>query len=1357
MQEYYLGLDIGTDSVGWAVTDLQYKILKKNGKALWGTRLFPEANTAADRRANRIARRRIERREQRIALLRDIFAPAVAAVDPAFFQRLDESKFLEADKRPDGSGAPLGKYALFADGAYCDRDYHREFPTIYHLRRALLLEDRAFDVRLVYLAAHHILKKRGHFLFGDLALEDVTFESCLSELRECLREEYDQEFFLQDEESFSQALRDRSLGANRKKDALREAMGPDAKDRQLSTLLDFLAGKKGSAAALCGLELAEDVKFSFKDDFEAAEPQLIAALGDDMNLVYCAKRMYDWSALAEILNGERYLSCAKAKEYEKHKEDLQRLKGVLRDFPAEYRAMFRKSDVEHNYAAYSGHGSAQQRCNADDFLAYVKKVLGALREKMNAASRAEVEAILNEVEAGTFLPRQSSTANGRIPYQCHEKELETILERASRYLPFLREKDESGLTAQEKILAIFRFRIPYYVGPLNPKSKNAWLVRGEEKISPWNFDQVVDLDKSAENFITRMTAKCSYIGAPVLPRDSLLYTRFVALNMLNKLSVNGHPISVALKQEIYEKHLIPRGKTNFKALHQWLLSNGKLQKSDELGGVDTEFKLAMPGYAVFRNLLARGNSEDMVEEIIRHIVLFGKERKLLSHWLEREYGGRLSEEDRAYVLRQRERFSGWGNLSAQLLRDIRCPVEEGGEPLSIDEALWRTNCNLNELLSNQYGFASAIEQRRAQVLGREKPTLEEFLRDSYASPGIRRAIHQSMGILDEIQKLMGGAPKRVFVEVTRGEGAKERTQSRKKQLEALYKSCKKDAEKIYEDYAELYAHLQKQDDAALRGKKLYLYFTQMGRCMYSGRRIDLADLFAEGYDIDHIHPRSVVKDDSFDNLVLVRAELNRSKTNDYPIRDSIRETMRGHWTFLRKHGLISEEKYRRLTRATRFEDSELAGFIARQLVQTGQAAKIVAELLRQRYGDDRVVYVKAGNVSAFRQDQRITAEGEQKQAGACKGQKTQQDPLFVKCREVNDFHHAKDAYLNIVVGNTYHVKFTRNPLRFVQSRQTYSMNRVFDFDVVEKDGFAWKAGEDGSIAMVRRMMRKNNILLTRYAREETGALFDLQILPKGKGQALIKASDPRMSIAKFGGYNKVKGAYFALIEHEERKKRVRSLEVVTILDKALYEREPLRYCEEVLGLEAPKVLISKIKIDSLFCLDGFRMHLSGRTSGQLIYKNANPLVLDPEWAQYIKQAAKCVERYAGEKEDVRLTVFDAVDARRNCELYQILLAKLALQPYRVKYGTPAKTLAEHAEAFRRLAPLPQCKVLLQILNLFSTNANSADLKLLCGKAGIGILRTSKNLENFAGHSFRLIHPSITGVFEREIDLLGDEF
>ncbi len=51
---------------------------------------------------------------------------------------------------------------------------------------------------------------------------------------------------------------------------------------------------------------------------------------------------------------------------------------------------------------------------------------------------------------------------------------------------------------------------------------------------------------------------------------------------------------------------------------------------------------------------------------------------------------------------------------------------------------------------------------------------------------------------------------------------------------------------------------------------------------------------------------------------------------------------------------------------------------------------------------------------------------------------------------------------------------------------------------------------------------------------------------------------------------------------------------------------------------------------------------------------------------------------------------------------------------------------------------------------------SADLKLLNGKAGIGILLTSKNLDNYVGHTFRLIHQSVTGFFEQEIDLLTCE-
>ena len=45
-EEYYLGLDMGTGSLGWAVTNPEYKVLRRHGKALWGVRLFESASTA---------------------------------------------------------------------------------------------------------------------------------------------------------------------------------------------------------------------------------------------------------------------------------------------------------------------------------------------------------------------------------------------------------------------------------------------------------------------------------------------------------------------------------------------------------------------------------------------------------------------------------------------------------------------------------------------------------------------------------------------------------------------------------------------------------------------------------------------------------------------------------------------------------------------------------------------------------------------------------------------------------------------------------------------------------------------------------------------------------------------------------------------------------------------------------------------------------------------------------------------------------------------------------------------------------------------------------------------------------------
>ena len=111
-QEYYIGLDIGTSSVGWAVTDMNYQIIKRHGKALWGSRLFASANTAEERRGFRTARRRLDRRNWRINILQELFAEEISKVDSGFYLRMKESKYYPEDKKDSSGKCPELPYAL---------------------------------------------------------------------------------------------------------------------------------------------------------------------------------------------------------------------------------------------------------------------------------------------------------------------------------------------------------------------------------------------------------------------------------------------------------------------------------------------------------------------------------------------------------------------------------------------------------------------------------------------------------------------------------------------------------------------------------------------------------------------------------------------------------------------------------------------------------------------------------------------------------------------------------------------------------------------------------------------------------------------------------------------------------------------------------------------------------------------------------------------------------------------------------------------------------------------------------------------------------------------------------------------
>ncbi|WP_443734150.1 type II CRISPR RNA-guided endonuclease Cas9 [[Ruminococcus] lactaris] len=555
---YYVGLDMGTGSVGWAVTDESYQILRRHGKAMWGVRLFESAKTAEERRMFRTGRRRLDRRGWRIEILQEIFAEEISRVDPGFFLRMKESKYYPEDKRDIQGNCPELPYTLFVDKTFTDKDFHKKYPTIYHLRKMLMETEDTPDMRLVYLALHHMMKHRGHFLLSGDISQVTEFKNTFNQFIENIRNE-EMDFEIELDESavqmIEETLKDKNLTRSAKKSKL--VKGLNAKNVRDKAFLTLLSGGTVKLSDLFGMEElneGERPKISFADNgYEEYAAVVEMELGELYYIVESAKAVYDWAILSDILGGSTSISDAKVRAYEKHKADLKYLKAVVKEyFPKEvYNAVFvESSDKLNNYPAYIGMTKKNgkkvslegKRCSREEFMDFLKKNIVVKLPDEEAKMYLQ-----SELEKDSFLPKQVNKDNGVIPYQVHKYELKKILDNLGDKIPFLKEN-------AEKIEKLFSFRIPYYVGPLRTgngeNSKFAWAERkSTEKIYPWNFENVIDVEQSAENFIRRMTNKCTYlIGEDVLPKDSLLYSKFMVLNELNNLRLDGQKISVELKQ-----------------------------------------------------------------------------------------------------------------------------------------------------------------------------------------------------------------------------------------------------------------------------------------------------------------------------------------------------------------------------------------------------------------------------------------------------------------------------------------------------------------------------------------------------------------------------------------------------------------------------------------------------------------------------------------------------------------------------------------------------------------------------------------------------------------------------------------
>lgn len=96
--------------------------------------------------------------------------------------------------------------------------------------------------------------------------------------------------------------------------------------------------------------------------------------------------------------------------------------------------------------------------------------------------------------------------------------------------------------------------------------------------------------------------------------------------------------------------------------------------------------------------------------------------------------------------------------------------------------------------------------------------------------------------------------------------------------------------------------------------------------------------------------------------------------------------------------------------------------------------------------------------------------------------------------------------------------------------------------------------------------------------------------------------------------------------------------------------------------------------------------------------------------------------------------------------------KLQNTIYKKRLIAQVKTLNEKRKIFVELGMEDKCIVLGEILHLFQCQSESANLKSIGGPESAGILVMNNNITGC--NRISIINQSVTGIFEKEIDLLA---
>ena len=460
-----------------------------------------------------------------------------------------------------------------------------------------------------------------------------------------------------------------------------------------------------------------------------------------------------------------------------------------------------------------------------------------------------------------------------------------------------------------------------------------------------NFDEGPGLskigDEKSKYSADFEVGKCTFENQEKrAPKASFTFEYFSALSKVNSLKIGDDFLTLEQKETLYNE-LKTKKELTFKQVRKMFgfltdktfnLCRYKYNKKNEekpLSETELIESSEKATFVTMKNsfeickLLGYENSfenREIIDEVALLLSVCKSDVRIDKYIENNESLSQLSQEQKDNI--KTKSYNKFGSLSIKAMNKV-IPYLLKGE--RYDVACKSAGYNHSSFEHEKYKFLKG-------------DFVDERLKD-VTSPVVKRAVNQTLRILNEIIKEYG-SPQYVTIELAR-ELSKD-LQERNK-IKRIQEQNYDDNEKAKQMLAEEFNLLQPTSFDLL---KYRLYMDQDGKCMYSGKKIEMSRLYEPNYvQVDHILPYSRSMNDSYNNKVLVIADENQNKTDKTPFEWFGSDEAKWNDFVARVNCLKSREKRNFLLKQNFTQDIS-NDFIERNLNDTKYMSKFMLNLMQ---------------------------------------------------------------------------------------------------------------------------------------------------------------------------------------------------------------------------------------------------------------------------------------------------------------------------------------------------------------------------------------------------------------------------